>query len=86
MSLAREGNSCLYTYNVRTAHQRQLSFGNVIDTSPCYSPDGKNIVFNSNRGGSRTHIYTMSAKGGDIKRISHGEGSYRTPVGLLGEI
>jgi TolB protein len=53
--------------------------GPVIDTSPCYSPDGARIVFNSDRGG-KTQIYVMDANGGAPERISFGEGSYRTPV------
>ena len=50
-----------------------------IDTSPSYSPDGSNIVFNSDRGGS-PQLYTMDASGGNIKRISFGQGKYSTPV------
>ena len=50
-----------------------------IDTSPCYSPDGSQIVFNSDRGGSQ-QIYVMSAGGGGAHRISFGSGKYGTPV------
>jgi TolB protein len=50
-----------------------------IDTSPCYSPDGQKIVFNSDRGGTQ-QLYVMSASGGEPQRISFGEGRYATPV------
>ncbi len=50
-----------------------------IDTSPCYSPDGKYIVFNSDRGGNQ-QLYIMNADGSDIKRLSYGKGRYATPV------
>ena len=79
MSLAKDGQTCLHTFNLRNGHQRALTFGNSIDTSPCYSPDGRQIVFNSDRGG-RPHLYVMDSSGKGIRRISHGEGSYRTPV------
>jgi TolB protein len=56
-----------------------LTSGNAIDTSPSYSPDGSQIVFNSDRGGSQ-QLYVMNADGGDIRRISFGSGKYGTPV------
>ena len=50
-----------------------------IDTSPCYSPDGKYIVFNSDRGGSQ-QLYIMDADGTNVRRLSYGNGRYATPV------
>ena len=47
--------------------------------SPCYSPDGSQIVFNSDRGGDQ-QLYVMGAGGGGGKRISFGSGRYATPV------
>lgn len=79
MSLACNGSSCLYSFNLKSGQKRRLTHGNSIDTSPSYSPDGKKLVFNSDRGG-RPQIYKMDSTGGNIKRISFGEGSYRTPV------
>ncbi|MCH2547784.1 MAG: Tol-Pal system protein TolB, partial [Alphaproteobacteria bacterium] len=52
---------------------------NAIATSPYYSPDGNIIVFNSDRGGSQQR-YVMDANGGNVKRISFGDGQYGTPV------
>src|SRR4029077_11582264 len=46
---------------------------------PCYSPDGSQIVFNSDRGGDQ-QLYVMGAGGGGAKRISFGSGRYATPV------
>ncbi|MDA0939118.1 MAG: Tol-Pal system beta propeller repeat protein TolB [Proteobacteria bacterium] len=51
---------------------------NVVNTSPSYSPDGKKIVFNSNRSGTR-QIFVMNRDGSDIVQISQGEGSYTAP-------
>jgi TolB protein len=58
---------------------RRLTDGSAIDVSPCYSPDGAQIVFNSDRGGDQ-QLYVMSAGGGSARRISFGQGRYATPV------
>jgi TolB protein len=50
-----------------------------IDTSPAFSPDGQQVVFESDRGGSQ-QLYLMAASGGEAKRISFGEGSYAQPT------
>ena len=42
-----------------------------IDTGPSYSPDGSQIVFESDRGG-RQQLYVMSADGSGQNRISFG--------------
>jgi len=65
--------------NLGTRAIARITEGAQIDTSPCYSPDGNQIVFNSDRGGS-AQLYVMPARGGDAERISFGKGSYRTPV------
>jgi TolB protein len=50
-----------------------------IDTAPSFSPDGRQIVFESDRSGSQ-QIYTMPVAGDAPKRISFGNGRYATPV------
>ena len=50
-----------------------------IDTSPSFSPDGGQLVFNSDRGGS-PQIYVMNADGSSAHRISFGAGRYTAPV------
>jgi TolB protein len=56
-----------------------LTDSGAIDTSPSYSPDGSQIVFESDRGGAQ-QIYRMGAGGGAANRISFGNGRYSTPV------
>jgi TolB protein len=65
--------------DLRTRHVSQITSTSAIDTSPCYSPDGKFIAFNSDRGGNQ-QIYTMNSDGSNLKRISFGTGRYATPV------
>ena len=50
-----------------------------IDTSPSYSPTGREIVFNSDRGGGQ-QLYVMGADGSNVRRISFGSGRYATPA------
>ena len=50
-----------------------------IETSPSYSPDGKRIVFSSDRSGGQ-QLYVMNANGKNMRRISFGKGRYATPV------
>jgi TolB protein len=79
MSLARSGNSDVYTLDLRTRALRRLTNDPSIDISPSFSPDGQQIVFNSDRGGSQ-QLYVMNADGSGVRRISFGEGRYATPV------
>jgi TolB protein len=80
MSLLRDdGNSNIYTMDLRSRTTTRLTSSNSIDTSPSYSPDGNRVVFTSDRGG-RPHIYVMGADGSNPQRISFGDGTYSTPV------
>src|SRR3546814_14252973 len=65
--------------DLRTRQVTQLTNSPSIDTSPSYSPDGTQITFNSDRGGTQ-QLYVMAANGGGVKRISFGQGRYATPV------
>ena len=63
----------------KTQEKIKLTNHPAIDTSPSYSPDAKEIVFNSDRGGTQ-QLYVMNADGSNVHRISYGEGTYATPV------
>ena len=65
--------------NLKSMNLSRLTKFKGIDTAPSYSPDGKDIVFESDRSG-RQQIYTMNLKSKKIKRISFGKGKYATPV------
>ena len=58
---------------------QRLTSNRGIDTAPSYSPDGKFIVFESDRSGSQ-QLYSMNLKTKKKKRISFGNGRYATPV------
>jgi Tol biopolymer transport system component len=65
----------------------QLTTGRWLDTDPCFSHDGENLYFASNRlrGGylDLSRIYSR-AKGGGIAAIHSGEGWSRTPSTAAG--
>jgi len=79
MSVTQGANTDIYQIEIATGAARQLTRDPGIDTAPSYAPDGAQIVFESDRGGSQ-QLYVMSASGGTAKRISFGEGRYGTPV------
>ncbi|MCE3255517.1 MAG: tolB [Rickettsiaceae bacterium] len=73
------GNSNIYQMNLLTNKLTRITSTRAIDTTPSYSPDGKYIVFSSDRTGSE-QIYIMDSDGDDVKRISSEGGSYSKPV------
>lgn len=89
MSLAEDGNSDIYILDLARRQRTRLTTNLAIDTSPSYSPDGKEIVFTSDRGGS-PQLYIMNVDGSDRNcengprakacRVTFGQGSYSTPV------
>ncbi len=74
-----DGFTDLFEMDLASRQLRQLTAGKAIDTGPCYSPDGQQIVFESDRDGTQ-QLYVMSAGGGQARRISFSEGRYATPV------
>jgi TolB protein len=58
---------------------QQLTNVPAINTAPSFSPDGSQIVFESDREGTQ-QIYMMNADGSNQRRISFGDGRYATPV------
>jgi TolB protein len=80
MSLLQDnGSANLYTMDLRSRSVTRLTNSAAIDTSASYSPDGSQIVFESDRGGKQ-QLYVMSAGGSEPNRISFGDGAYSTPV------
>jgi dipeptidyl aminopeptidase/acylaminoacyl peptidase len=50
---------------------RQFTFGEHVDSQPCWSPDGQQIAFLSNRGGAeQAQIHLMYADGGEARPLT----------------
>jgi TolB protein len=82
-SLSRDGTTALYTMDLASGAVSRLTDHACIDTSPCFSPDGSQIVFTSDRSNvdrCMEKIYVMDSNGGNVHRISFGDGKYSQPV------
>ncbi len=75
----KDGTSTIQCMDLASHQVRKLTQGGVIDTSPCFSPDGKDIVFNSDRDG-KEQLYVMDRNGDNVHRISFGAGKYFQPT------
>jgi TolB protein len=74
-----DGESSIYEMDLRSRQSRRLTQSGGIDTGPCYSPDGRQIVFESDREGSQ-QLYVMNSDGSGVRRLSGADGRYSTPV------
>jgi Tol biopolymer transport system component len=70
----------LYTLPVKGGEAKRITSGLPFDSQPRYSPDGKRIVFLSDRDGSE-NVWTCDAGGGTLKQVTRDKVSlYASPV------
>jgi len=75
----KEGRFDICTMDVAGGRLRRLTEnGGGNNEDPCWSPDGRYIVFSSNRDG-RYHIYIMNSNGQNQRRITPGKGNQTAP-------
>ncbi|MCH9780038.1 MAG: Tol-Pal system protein TolB [Alphaproteobacteria bacterium] len=72
-------NVDIWTMNLISRRFERLTRHPAIDVSPSFSPDGTQIAFSADRGGTQ-QIYIMDADGENIERITFEEGRFGTPV------
>ncbi len=74
----------IYVMNVDGTAVTRLTNDAAMDVHPAFAPDGKTIVFASNRdSGSysqKKDIYTMSSNGTGVTRLTHAEGDNNEPT------
>lgn len=79
LSAIIDENSDIYEMDILNNSAKRLTKSPAIDTTPSYSPSGKEIAFISDREDGQ-QIYIMNSDGSSAKRISFGSGSYSKPV------
>jgi TolB protein len=70
LALARDGDIIVVTTGGRGVRLLTGAGGNA---RPSWSPDGRWIVFDSDRGGQED-IYVVASRGGPVKRLTRGDG------------
>jgi TolB protein len=69
------GGFDIFVKDLETGLQHQITGSSGINETPRWSPDGRHIVFASNRTGS-FDIYTMDANGDRVQRLTKGGNNY----------
>jgi len=75
----------LHIVDVERGESRQITDGPYDDSAPAWSPDGREIAFESNRtdepdGNSKTDIFLVPAGGGEPRRLTSNPGADRSPA------
>jgi TolB protein len=68
----------IFTIDADGSNLRQLTDGQGKNEDPCWSPDGRYLLFSSNRTG-RYQLYLMNANGQNPRRISSSKGDQTSP-------
>ncbi len=75
----REGNEEIYTMNANGNNPARLTFNAAADSSPVWSPDGRQIAFESDRDGNK-EIYLMDADGRNQRNLTNHPASDSSPT------
>jgi Tol biopolymer transport system component len=63
----------LWRSKVDGTERLQLTGPGMVVAQPQWSPDGKQIAFGASMPGKPTHVYIVSADGGTLEEVTHGE-------------
>ena len=59
---------------------RRFTYGNWNDTSPAWSPDGRELAFVSDRDNGRPGLYIIPADGGEARPLTIKDGAFSAPA------
>jgi TolB protein len=73
----KDGNWEIYAVGADGTGLRRLTYHPAFDSTPAFSPDGRSIVFTSDRVGDQvgedSHLYAMNVDGSGVRPITHGQ-------------
>lgn len=75
LTLSKDNNPEIYLYIIKTRQFKRLTNNKAIDTEAEWAPDGKSIVFTSDRYKKKPQIYRVGVNGGKVRRLTL-KGSY----------
>jgi Tol biopolymer transport system component len=75
----RDGNREIYSINVDGSDPKNLTNDPGIDENPDVSPDGKQVVWASDRGGERLHLWVMNIDGSNQRQLTFDSGGDNSP-------
>jgi TolB protein len=67
--LSKDGNPDIYLFDLNSKQLRRVTRNRAIDTEPTWMPDGKSLIFTSERGG-KPQLYSVNLANGKIRRLT----------------
>jgi Tol biopolymer transport system component len=65
-----KSRSVLWMMDAHGSRPRQMTFGSHHDTNPVFSPDGRHLLFVSDRDGDTDQLYLIPVDGGEARRLT----------------
>jgi dipeptidyl aminopeptidase/acylaminoacyl peptidase len=65
--------SCIWSFDLDGSAPAQLTRGPGRDNSPCWSPDGRDLAFVSDRNGGVLQVFILPHGGGEARQLTHFE-------------
>lgn len=75
----RTGDREIFSINVDGSDPKNLTNDPGVDENPDVSPDGKRIVWTSDRDGGRLHLYVMDIDGSNVRQLTFDPGGDNSP-------